>query len=220
MMRTIVLLAVAALLLPATSVADILLDQQPDGTFSFIDQELNGDPLSSFIVDDLTISSLSGMGVEVQRVTTYFNQVAPNDVADFLALSNGFLNIIDNDGTLDTEVLPLTPVTISVSEISAGLFAISADVSVNLADGDYWIGLTPQGGVQGLHLTSTSTNGDQAHIRNPSGVLFPGWEGVSAFGQGSFDISITVEGVEIVPEPSTATLLALGLAGMVVRRRR
>lgn len=231
MQQRFLFLLAALFLLPAFCHGDILLNQAPDtNEFAFAEHDFTNVPISSsFIVDDITLNSSSGLGYTIDSVTTYFRVVG----GDVSGITTGVLNVISNDGVLDTEALTLQPVTIDVTTIPAApvgpIVAVTASgLNLSLADGDYWIGLTPTfdsslGQTQRWTTTSGSINGQQAHWINPGEgfTLGPDWVPSEIFGEGAYDASLLVEGTEnVVPEPTSALVLTVGLLALTSRRRR
>ena len=110
-------------------------------------------------------------------------------------------------------------------DIQTGVLS-TVGVSLPVAPGDYWIGLTGIGdfGAVGRAFTLQGANeaGNPDAARNPGGSFnFPDgtdWFAIQDFeGWGWHDIALTVEGV-LHPAPGAVALL--GVAGLVTRRRR
>jgi hypothetical protein len=116
-------------------------------------------------------------------------------------------------------------VVIDVASSATGLDVTASGLSIDLAAGEYWIGLTPHedfgGGGQEFHLSSGGLIGDRPAWRNPAnGFGFgPGWQDTDAVDDDDayLDAAITVGGV-IVPAPGAVGLL--GVAGFGALRRR
>ena len=244
MRRVFTSLAVVAVLFaaPAFSSAQqiVLFDQAPElnpagGAINVVTPA--GDPQETFstaLVNDLTFDT----AVEVQEVTAYFSNVnvAPwNDGGTF----NAVLNIFDGDALTDADgafdggdfgsAVQVTALSPGASSGFAGVWSLTVSgLDIQLDAGDYFFGLTPEYAAadgQEFHVNAASLGdgaGGPTFFRNPAnGIgLGAGWQDIANLGQPGFEASLTVRGEEIIPEPTSAGLLALGLVGLVSRRRR
>jgi hypothetical protein len=220
--RVIAALAVTALLVaPGYSKADILWDQAPDpDALAFVDQRFSDFPeFSTFLVNDVVFNTQ----VNVDSISVYFTDINQS----WPAAGTATLNVFLNDGTLDTEdPLAGTQVAINLIDTADGLTVVASGLNLNLAAGTYWIGLTPNFDFgqfnQEFHQQTSGIIGSETWARNPGGGFGLGgdWQtGGTLFGQPPFDSALRVEG-SVVPEPTAVGVLALGIVGLVIRRRR
>ena len=240
--RAVSSLAVVAALIAAapayTSAQDILWEQAPTlnpagGAINVVTPA--GDPQETFstaLVNDLTFNT----DVNVQEVTTYFSNV---NVAPWSngGTFNAVLNIFDADPLTDADdafgggdfgeaLVQVTALDPNNSGF-AGVWSLTVSgLDIDLAAGDYFFGLTPEyasDAGQEFHVAADGgILGQNTSFRNPdNGIgIGAGWQDIALLGQTDFDAAITVRGEEIIPEPTSAGLLALGLVGLVSRRRR
>ena len=221
---------VALFAAPAYSSAQttVLWDQQPDTTIQqIIDQDIPDQAIfSTLAVNDVVIG---GQGAIIEEVTTYFTNGSGAWPA---GVTTGILNIFDGDA-LTAGDDPTTggdagpgSVAISITDIGNNTLAVTASgLNITLGAGTYWFGLSPSAGSglpQEFHYSAGSTVGDLSQSRNPGGGFGLGtdWFASNTLAGDYLDTSLTVSGQEIVPEPTTAGLLALGMVGLVARRRR
>lgn len=130
----------------------------------------------------------------------------------------------DSGGAPSALLYDVAAVVSAVDEDGTSVNAAFADVTrkfasfggINLLAGvDYWIGMSGDGvelGQQGLSDVGAPDNGAMWQMSGTSPVSEPGFLGDMAFrlyvgGQG-------------VPEPGTIALFGLGLAGLMLRRKR
>lgn len=224
---TVIASLLIGVIIPGISAAQIV-NQLPDtSAFAFADQEFGDSPgFSSFLVDDVTLASNSGFGYAIDSVSAVFRA----NTGSLAGITTANLTIFQNDGVLDTETIPVQQVAVTVTSIADQVngpnFKVTAsNLGISLADGNYWFGLTPVADstvVRAAHWVSATTNGQEAHWINPGGSFTLGteWNPSSVFNEGSFDLSLVVEGTEKVPEPTSALLLSAGLIGLISRRRR
>ncbi len=225
-------LAVIALLAaPSYSSADVLWDQQPLGVpvGGIIDQDIPDlGQFSTYVVNDVVFNT----DVKIDTVTTYFTNLNGAWGAN---VTQGILNIFNGDALMSTDD-PTSGgdfgpglVNVTITDLGNQILAITADISglnLNLGAGTYWFGLSPQAGAgipQEFHFDATSRLGEESQFRNPGGGFGLGtdWGPASILQPGYNDASITITGTpSIVPEPTTVGLLAVGLIGLVARRRR
>ena len=223
---------IALLAAPSYSNAqNILWDQQPDTNIQqIIDQDIPDQAIfSTYAVNDVTLAGAGG-GFLIDSVTTFFTNGSGAWPA---GVTTGVLNIFDGDALTAADD-PTTggdfgpgSVSINVTDLGNNVLAVTASgLNITLADGTYWFGLSPSAGSglpQEFHFSAGSTVGALSQSRNPGGGFGLGsdWFDSNTLAGPFLDTSLTVTGQEIiVPEPTTAGLLALGMFGMVARRRR
>ena len=242
MRRVLTSLAVVAACLAApvySSAQNVILwDQQPDTSLTTVidlDVPAPDDPFSTYLVNDATFSS----AVTVNQVTSFYSN---NNAAWANLIGNGILNIFDGDGLVAGDDptsggdLGLGSVAVTVENIGGGVLAVTAggevgsgnELGISLDAGTYFFGLSaslPNGASdpQEFRFDTGSTVGLNTFGRNPSGAFGLGtdWFTADTLSPGFADTAFTILGETIpVPEPTTAGLLALGMIGMVSRRRR
>ncbi|MBX3358336.1 MAG: PEP-CTERM sorting domain-containing protein [Phycisphaeraceae bacterium] len=231
MTKTAALMMVAAVGLASVANADVLWDQQPAyDNFNlpgFIDTAGTasqfGGSYANFVVSDVTVPA---GGWTVQSVSTYFS-----DLSFQGTISTAVLNIFPKSGALpvagnDPRLSPLgggisVPVgdvrTTGGATVQPVMILTASGLNINLAAGEYWIGLTPTltGGFFGVdgHWPTEPTIGAASASR-----YYDSQFGASPWTNDNpgVDAAITVTGV--VPAPGAVALLGLG--GLVATRRR
>lgn len=203
--------------------AAVLWDQQPDANArAFVDQDFTDFPdFSTFLVSDVVFSS----NVTVNSVTTYFTNL--NSTWPQSGNGTAILNIFADPLASADDPTAGTSVTAAYSVDATGISLTASGLSIDLAAGTYWIGLTPIlifGDVgQEFHQQAASTVGANTQGRNPGGGFGFGTDwfdaGPAFGGLNEWDAAITIEG-ESVPAPATLVLLGLGLAGIGYQRRK
>lgn len=136
-------------------------------------------------VDDVTVPA---SGWVVTKITQYYSAFEPN----WTGITQGFINVQPKSGSLPTSnpVTVQSPMSCVVDAAQTALlgqtvFAVSATVSLNLAPGDYWIGLTPtkSATINGVNLMWPSAQvGDpvanfQSTVGPWKNTNYPGWDG-------------------------------------------
>ncbi len=119
-----------------------------------------------------------------------------------------------------------TTVAVSVLQFeingNSGQFAnevIASGLNLNLAEGDYWIGLTPRyvGSDADNQWPALSQWGSSQAVRFAT-PLDPSWtDNAAAFGAGPTDGAIKIQGVAV---PAPASLSLVGLGALAAGRRR
>ena len=211
-----------------SSAQSILWDQQPDTTLTtVIDLDIPAPQagFSTYLVNDATFTS----DVNIDSVTTFFSN---NSGSWGGLITDGILNIFDGDGLVASDD-PTSggdfgpgSVSVSITDLGNNVLAVTASgLNLDLAAGTYFFGLSPSlpsdADPQEFRFDTGSTVGSASQGRNPSGTFGLGtdWFNADTLAPGFSDAAFTVLGEE-VPEPTTAGLLALGMIGLVARRRR
>ncbi len=222
-MLRLVVVALTCSIIPLQ--AGVLWYQPPDAeAFAFADQEFRDDfpAHSTYQVHDVTVGA---GGWTIQSITSYFTL----GYGYWPATASVYLNIFSKSDPLPgpgDDPTAGTEYTASISDDGAATTFITLDgLSISLAAGDYWIGMTPilDFGSYGqeYHMQATAVLGDYSAIRNPGGAMGYGtdWGTYAMVGYDPGDGAILIEGTAI-PEPATWSLLALGVGALAFLRRR
>lgn len=219
----------AALLLCAGARADVLWDQSGFDPFYdsvLVDQSFPDSPdFDAYMVNDVLVG---GNGWTVSSVTTYFS----HGWGDWPDVGHARLNIFKKTGALpnaddDPGSGLRVPVTISVISFGYSLSVNASGLDIDLAPGEYWIGLTPdiEYGLylQEYHLPAQILGADTAW-RNPGGAFGIGthWQNLDGIDDtdswvGLADAAMLVEGA-FIPAPGAGALFGMG--AILARRRR
>lgn len=189
------IIAAVALGIAGTAAADTLwsqVDYDPFGAGFF--NSVSGSPpfgITNYVVSDVTVE---GAGWHIESISTFYSALDPSWG---LAISEGYLMVYPKtgplpiDGTDDPLAAPLIPMT---GTDIGGVWQVTASgLSVDLAPGDYWIGITPiaPGGFFGpeIHLGALTFVGAETASFDPYGVP-PIWFNFNP----GIDASILIEG--------------------------
>lgn len=228
-MRRNLFAALLASTLAGAAQADIIWDQSDIDTgptsVSFVDGTYIGGffgNYSNYVVSDIHISSES----LVQSVTVFYSNIG------FPEVTSAVLNIFPKSGTTplaSNDPRPvvgsgqlIVPVIGGYIDDNQAVMTVTADgLSIVLAPGDYWVGLSPTlpDGFFGGELhwsTTTDTNYGDPSVGRYYDSFGPGAWGGSGADPAGRDAAIRIEG--IIPAPTSAG--ALALAGLAAARRR
>lgn len=225
-MRRVLFTTACAMLASSAAYGDVLYDASAytNDYNANVDQEFADFPqYSTYMVDDVSF----GAAVTIDSISTYFTNRGPA----WATLIDARVNIFAKTGSLPgagDDPTAGAGVTVTITDLGDGTWKMTATgLGINLAAGDYWIGMTPVAPFavfgQEFHKYTGpgSLIGDQPGIRNPGGAFGfgPDWMTVNGALQGPTDanIAMLVEGT-IVPAPGALALL--GLAGLAGTRRR
>lgn len=197
---------------------------------------------STYLLNDAVFSAATN----VDSYTMYFTNI--NGVWGNFTNTDARFNLFPNDGVLDTED-PLAG-TEMAADFSLNVAQNVVEVTVsglglNLGPGSYWFGLTPIVASTLPQEFSTSTAnvntggnvlGNESAFINPSGFLQlgPDWQPAANAvdtNVDGFDFAFTLRDIDgnivwdqqpnqPVPEPASASLIALVCVTMAARRRR
>lgn len=209
--------------------ADILLNQSqidvgPNGVGApnSVSPGFNG--WNAFAVEDVTVGA---GGWNITSVSTYFSALSWNPGSVTTAVLNVFSKTgnspiaANNPRANPTGQGSLVSVTMNGFDVAGnGVWEIRADgLNINLAAGEYWIGLTPVGPTGPFgpdrQWSSTTHNGQSQHVR-----FYPdsGWQNAGTYyGVPSFDGAMLIQGTTV---PAPASLGLIGLGGLLATRRR
>lgn len=189
----------AAFLLAQGAAADILWDQSDYDEFGpgFFNAEAGGPPFGMTVhaVCDVTVPAA---GWNVESITTWYSALDP---AWGAGIASGFLHIFPKTGALpvDGSDDPTASAVVPMSGTLVGTTWVvtASGLGVNLAAGDYWIGITPSApsGPFGpeIYLSSLTPMGDATASYDV--FAFPGPAAWFNFNPG-VDASILIEGTE------------------------
>jgi hypothetical protein len=176
---------------------------------------------NAYIVDDVVVSA---GGWAIDSVTGYFQG------AGLPATGTATLNVFSESDTLPLGTDdPTAGSTVNVVYTLQpdGTYSVTASgLGLNLAAGNYWIGITPQlafgsFGQVWQYTTTSAVNGNPAAFINPGGGfgLGSGWQGAGGIAAGYGDAAMLIDGVA-TPEPATMVGTAGALIALAFIRRR
>ena len=207
----------------ADTVNVTLVDRQPDlAVGGWANQEAaDASVLSSYIVVDVSFAQ----DVIIDSVSTYHDATT-----DWTGLNNVMARLNIFSSSLGTNDDPTSGTSVAVNISSDGTIQTLTASGLGIARtaGDYYIGLTPQinnsVGQAFNYRSATTGHAGGSQWRNPSGFFGNGteWTGSPMDGFGEvFEQrgSITITG-KVVPEPASALVLSMGMAAVLIRRRR
>ena len=180
---------------------DVLWDQPTDGGGAFVDQTFPDFPdFDTYLVCDVVVDE---PGWNVTGVTMFFTDPGTWPMGDNPAT----LNIFEKTGTLPEpgdDPAAGMQVTAQIEPDVFGLAITAAGLDINLAPGEYWIGLTPDVNFgqfgQAFHLETFFPQGDGTAARNPGGAFAIGSDWIDAGtafgGVPGWDGAIRVNGTE------------------------
>lgn len=195
--------------------ADVLWDQSAlnwaaDGFYNSI----SGAPpfgSTAYAMNDITVPA---GGWTVDSVSVYFSRILSSWDTE---ITEGRLYVQSKTSSIPTVLpggglIPMSAVGLFDDSVQQSYYEVTASgLNLNLAPGDYWIGITPvaPGGPFGpeLGLSAASSVGDVTT------VWYAGFGG--GFIQHSADAAMKVQGV-----PAPAGVAVAGLAGLFAARRR
>jgi len=205
--------------------AGVLWYQAPNTSVpAYVDQEFpDYSTFSTYQVHDVTVDP---GGWTIQSITGYFGG---STGAWPTTTANVRVNIFPKSGSLPGSGDDPTGgavYTASFSWDGTSYVVAAGALSIPLAAGDYWIGLTPilAFGTYGqqFHQQAAAVAGDYSAVRNPAGGFGFGtdWGTYAMIGTPG-DGAILIEGTTgVIPEPATWSLLALGVGALAFLRRR
>jgi hypothetical protein len=181
------LVAVVLLALSTNANAMVLWDQSvivPAGPAIAASNSPGFNGVVAHSVDDVTVPA---SGWVITKITQYYSAFEPNWVG---GVTQGFLNIQPKTGALPTGPVATTQIPMSAvfdaaqsAAVGQQVIAVSANVSISLPAGDYWIGITPtkSATLNGVNLMWPSTMvGDPVATYaspGPWGSLYGNWDG-------------------------------------------
>ena len=196
------LAVVSALVVIQASSAAVLWDQSDFDPWGpgFFNSESGGPPfgMTQHSVNDI---SVGGTGWQIESITTYYSAL---DLTWGDGITQGYLHIFDKTAPLPVDGVD-DPTASPVVSMSALLnvdhwIVTAADLNVDLAPGEYWIGITPiaPSGPFGpeIHMASLTLTGDATASYDV--YAFPGpptWYNLNP----GVDASILIEGTAPTP---------------------
>lgn len=171
--------------------------------------EINGSPpfgMTAYTVADVTVPAT---GWTINSITMYWSNLG----SFWPASVTGRLYLQPKTGSVPTVVPGGSLIPMSVVDFGDHFSVTASGLSNVLTPGDYWIGITPGGGVGGelcLQSQSPAYGSPSATYGFPSAA----WTGNPG---GVGDVAILVTGT---PTPAPSGLALLGVGGMLAARRR
>ncbi len=193
----------ATMVIGGSASADVLYDNPVGLRFTAVNQEFPDFPAySTYLVADFNVPNPG---------FTLTSVVLPMTVnRAWVAVTTARLHLFQKTGTLPVNFTDNPEASLIVPVSYDGFTGILSTVGLNLnvAPGNYWIGLTGIGEVKGVGqafaFDGANANGDPDAARNPGGDFqFPAgtdWFSIESYNQWAFrDIALTVEGDPIPP---------------------
>ncbi len=190
----------ATMVIGGAASADVLYHNPPGDTQGAKDQEYPDFPTSSiYLVADFNVPA---PGFTLTKVASY-TTINPN----WDSVTTARLHLFPKVANLPDNVTddPTASMVVNVSyDVGTGILS-TVGLNVDVAAGDYWIGLTAIAGFsefgQTFHYVGLNDNGDPDAARNPGGALdLPhgtNWGQIQSWAVGMRDMALTVEGVAI-----------------------
>ena len=183
-----------------------LTDRFFDATASATESPDLGD-LSSVLLNSVTINNRTDAGGSQTFGSVYlavYLYSADKTTGTFVGISN---NVATNGNLNGSNTFTFSDVTLDPNEQYQYLFVTSNDTTT-LSTFDGYKSVAHQFGLNVANINATLPSGDGTY----KGSGLNDWEG-------SYMPNVSV-GVSVTPEPTTATLSLLALAGLCARRRR
>ena len=183
-----------------------LTDSFLDATASATDETDLG-ALSSVVLNSVTINNRTDAGGSQTFGSVYlavYLYSADKTTGTFVGISN---NVATNGNLNGSNTFTFSDVTLDPNEQYQYLFVTSNDTTT-LSTFDGYKSVAHQFGLNVANINATLPSGDGTY----KGSGLNDWEG-------SYMPNVSV-GVSVTPEPTTATLSLLALAGLCARRRR
>lgn len=206
---------------------------------SFPDQEYDDgiyDVYTTYMANDVIVGA-GGWNVDSISV----EMTASSVLGSFTTLTTARLNVFANPGGNSVPAVqddPSKGVTVPVSVVPVGgltdtYYVIASNLNLNLAAGEYWIDLTPVGGVLSVgqsYEVFTPTNSAGAHLGSATINPLQGYQFPSGPNWGTMQDenhtagpeygAIDIQGAAAAPEPSAMVGLAAGIFGLLRFKRR
>ncbi len=237
-MRLIATFVFAPLLLASTSAATVIFDQI-GGDISFTDNQntyagqhfvaSGNQGFNIAAVEQFQVSGGMGSLTSVSAVIGMWNTAAPDinaisswDVHVYSSLTEPDGNLIGNNSLVGVAPVSITAWGQNTSGNTNYLVTFDIAGMMDLADGDYWIGVVGhndfaangQIGVVGSTLMDGPSATPFGHQVNPNGgFAFGDWQQIDPAANLAYRIEATM-----IPAPGA--LAMLGLAGLITARRR
>ena len=157
--------------------------------------------IGGFIMHSVNDVTVAAPGWHVTKITQFYSGFNPN----WTGITLGYVNVQPKTGALPTAnpvavTSPMSCVADAARSAALGqtVFAVSANVNINLPAGDHWIGITPQfnNSPLGINLQwPAALVGDPVATFNVNTVgpwmnNYPGWDGTLIL---EGDITVSVE---------------------------
>jgi hypothetical protein len=190
-----------------------------------------GGAVQNTMADDFTVG---GGGWNITRITIFSYQTGstttPTHTGLFLKIWNsnplgqttalggvyGDLATNEMDSVSFTNIYRVQETTLT--DTNRPIMALVADVNINLAPGQHWLGFNMTGSLASGPWTPpnspTGTGGDAMQAIGSAGAF-----AIAANGTTTGHASFIIEGT-VVPEPGTFIAIGIGLAGLALARRR
>lgn len=195
--------------------AAVLVSQLPNGDATISQEFPDAPAFSTYAFDDFTLTQLQAL------TTLQVFGVELGDASANIAVSATIRTALPGSGadiatvTGTEDVFGILNFDFSGLQLGAGTYWLTAFVTRNAADGQYFVGL------------STPVNGSEAYLYNPGGALLGTSSPIpvsQAQDSPPSDLAFILSGEPVqtggVPEPESLLLFAAAAAAMALARRR